>query len=171
MGDVKLRAGLDGLAAARALRFEMRMRGQGPAVGDTAKAKLRDTLRRRRAEESAWDHDKPRDLDHGDFQRDALPVTQGVPVRHLAARTGLWMGYCALYQASTADPKSAIVGGTEEGAVTTSERWRQQANRNRPLAAGRTCPSRAPTPRPTKGQIWDSPETAPTAIVFFGCRP
>jgi len=108
MGDVKLRAGLDGLAAARALRFEMRMRGQGPAVGDTAKAKLRDTLRRRRAEESAWDHDKPRDLDHGDFQRDALPVTQGVPVRHLAARTGLWMGYCALIRRPlrTPNPRS-----------------------------------------------------------------
>jgi len=101
---VKLEAGLDGLAAARAVRSELRMRGQDPAVSDAAKAKLSKTLRRRRAEESAWDRDHPQSFDATHFQRDLLPLIQEVPVRRLAAMTGLSVGYCALVRRGLRTP-------------------------------------------------------------------
>jgi hypothetical protein len=101
---VKLQAGLDGLAAARALRAELRMRGQDPAASDAAKAKLHDTLRRRRAEESAWDRHNPQVFDPAVFLRDVLPLIQAVSVRRLAAMTGLSVGYCALIRRGLRTP-------------------------------------------------------------------
>lgn len=101
---VKLQAGLDGLAAGRALRAELRLRGQDPAASDTAKVKLRHTLRTRRAEESAWDRDNPQVFDPAVFAREVLPLIQGVPVRRLAAMTGLSVGYCALVRRGLRTP-------------------------------------------------------------------
>jgi CRISPR-associated endonuclease Cas1 len=102
--DVKLQAGLDGLAAGRALRAELRLRSRDPAASDTAKAKLHDSLRRRRAEESAWDRDNPQVSDPTVFRRDVLPLIRGVPVRQLAAMTGLSVGYCALVRRGLRTP-------------------------------------------------------------------
>lgn len=101
---VKLEAGLDGLAAARAVRSELRMRGQDPAASDRAKAKLRDSQRKRRAEESAWDRANPQVVDPAVFRRDVLPLIQGVPVRRLAALTGLSVGHCALVRRGLRTP-------------------------------------------------------------------
>lgn len=102
--DVKLRSGHQGLATARSVRAELRMLGQDPASSVTAKVKLSNTLRKRRAEQSEWDRDSPRGVDHGDFRRDVLPAIQGVPIRQLSARTGLSVGYCGLVKRGLRTP-------------------------------------------------------------------
>lgn len=102
--DVKLKAAIAGLARARALRARLRVRGHDPATSDAARAKLSDTLRRRRAEESAWDAGNPHASDPGVFRLKVLPLIQDVPVRRLASRTGLSVGYCALVRRGLRTP-------------------------------------------------------------------
>ena len=131
--EVKLQAGLDGLAAGRAKRAELRLRGQDPAVSAAARAKLSKALRRRRAEESGWDRDPPQVSDPTVFRRDVLPLLQGVPVRRLAALTGLSVGYCALVRRGLRTPhprwwevltSAASGGGVYDPVPARSSRFR-----------------------------------------------
>lgn len=87
-----------------ALRAKLRLRGQDPAASDAAKTKLGDSQRRRRAEELAWDCDNPQAGDPAVFRRDVLPLIQRVPVRRLAALTGLSVGHCALVKRGIRTP-------------------------------------------------------------------
>lgn len=82
------------LTVARARRAELQRKGEDPAASPAAKAKVGAANRRRRTEEVAWDREHPNHVDPADFQRDVLPRIQGVPLRQLAARTGLSVTYC-----------------------------------------------------------------------------
>ncbi len=83
-----------GLAAARVRRAELQREGLDPGASTAARAKVGDANRRRRNEEVAWDRDHPDRRDPADFRRDVLPRIRGVPLRKLAARTGLSVTYC-----------------------------------------------------------------------------
>jgi CRISPR-associated endonuclease Cas1 len=83
-----------GLAAARARRVVLQEQGQDPARSATARVKVGTANRTRRKEELAWDRDHPNHPDPAEFQRQVLPLIQGVPLRQLAVRTGLSVTYC-----------------------------------------------------------------------------
>jgi CRISPR-associated endonuclease Cas1 len=94
--NIKLQAGLDGLESARAVRAELRKQGHDPAASVNAKAKRNAALRRRHREKATWDSDHPQVIDPAEFHRNVLPLIQEIPVRRLAALTGLSVSYCAL---------------------------------------------------------------------------
>lgn len=74
----------------------MRTHGTDPAASEVAKAKRKAALRRRATEEQSWDDANPTKPAPADFTRLVLPVIQDVPVRRLAAATGLSVSYCAM---------------------------------------------------------------------------
>ncbi len=91
-------------ARAREQLLTLRVAGADPAHGGEARRKRAEALRRRQAEAQAWSGDRP---DPSEFEpiRAAL---RAVPVRQIAATTGLTRAYC---------------GGIRSGRYTPHVRW------------------------------------------------
>jgi hypothetical protein len=83
---------------------ELRAQGHDPAHGGQAAARRSATLVHRHAQARAWAEQgsAPTDPDH--FRREILPVIQTVPLRALAAASGLSLRYCALIRSGQRVP-------------------------------------------------------------------
>jgi hypothetical protein len=73
---------------------ELREAGHEP-LDRAARQKLGSRQRERQREENAWNATHPERADPGTFRREVLPAITGVPLRELARRTGLSVGYLA----------------------------------------------------------------------------
>jgi hypothetical protein len=89
-----------GSAGPRALA-KLRRAGIDPAHGATARKRRAETMRRHHRQ--AADNPKPADPDL--FTREILPAIQGIPLRRLAAASGLSLRYCHLIRSGERIPR------------------------------------------------------------------
>jgi CRISPR-associated endonuclease Cas1 len=70
--------------------------GHDPAHGGAASKRRSQTMHKRQLEAAAWEQQHDKAIDPTDFEREILPLLQGVPLSRLAQLTGLSLRYVSL---------------------------------------------------------------------------
>jgi CRISPR-associated endonuclease Cas1 len=95
---------------------ELRAAGVEP-VDASARDRISGRQRERQREENDWNAVHPLRADPDEFRRKVLPAIQGVPLRELARRTGLSVGYCARVRRGEEVPHARWWGALAKGGV------------------------------------------------------